>query len=296
MAYEDFCALSMALHAAPMLKTLSFTWCSLQPGIGPLSEAFANNSTHTGIEELNLIGCHLSDIDLGKLLYRLKGTIQKLDVEDNYMHTLGSAAIAQLLRQNQVVHLDLRFQQRQRIQNRDDSDNAEPTKIHLFEIAQALRFNQSCKSLDLSHNRLDDEDLFGLIEALVDNTTLESLNLSSNQFTRAGMEAFAQNLNHMRGLRNLRLVHNSFDSAAALLEALKSNRELQTMCIDRHLPEYMEIQYYLTLNRGGRRLILQSNVPLGLWPLVLERCSGWKLSHDVMFHFLEGPVMSERRA
>jgi hypothetical protein len=41
IVYKAFCALSMALHVAPMLKTLSFTWCSLQPGIGPLSEAFS---------------------------------------------------------------------------------------------------------------------------------------------------------------------------------------------------------------------------------------------------------------
>jgi hypothetical protein len=48
---------------------------------------------HSGIKELNLIGYPLSDSDLGKLLYWLKGNIQKLNVEDNSMHTLGLAAI-----------------------------------------------------------------------------------------------------------------------------------------------------------------------------------------------------------
>jgi hypothetical protein len=277
MTHDDLCALGLALEVTP-LHALSFTWCSLQTGIFALSESLANNII---LEELTMAGCDLSDEDLGQLLSNLNG-VKKLNIEDNHMHTLGSRAIAQLLRRNQIVQLNLSQQSIPRNQ-----ELAIVTKFQAWEIAEALRFNNSLRALDLSNNQLEDEDLFCLAEALVSNTTLHILDVGSNNFTNAGIEGLALCLQQMRGLKDLSLVHNPFDSAEKLLKALTSNMELETLRLDSYIPEWKGITYYLSLNRGGRRLLMQSRAPLGLWPLVLERCQGLKLNHDVIFHFVQ---------
>jgi hypothetical protein len=144
--------------------------------------------------------------------------------------------------------------------------------------------------------------LLALCMALVDNdATLRYLDLRSNWISNVGIVSLSECLIRMRGIRNLQLTCNPpFDGTDELLEAIKLNVELETLGLDHHLMNYGEIQFYMTLNKGGRRLLKDSahHVPLELWPLVFERCqqqrAGPKWRHDVVFHLLQGPVLFER--
>jgi hypothetical protein len=70
------------------------------------------------------------------------------------------------------------------------------------------------------------------------------------------------------------------------------------------IPQAPMLRYYTVINRGGRRILSsRANVPLGLWPVVLERA--WKISYGVveerqaklnaLFYLLKnGPVLFQR--
>jgi hypothetical protein len=66
-----------------------------------------------------------------------------------------------------------------------------------------------------------------------------------------------------------------------------------------------QIDYFLALNQGGRRLLLEeknnheANVPSGLWSLLFERVntlyhSQPSIQASVLFHILQGPVLFGR--
>jgi hypothetical protein len=80
---------------------------------------------------------------------------------------------------------------------------------------------------------------------------------------------------------------------------MRINVDLDQLVVDRHLRLYDEIQYFASLNRGGRRLLAMPNTPLAVWPLVLERCQR-NVHHfqekrvgraDVIYYLLHGPVI-----
>jgi hypothetical protein len=294
-----FSSLSLGLKQfAPQLTSLSVTWSVLGEGVvGALSDAFTHSDSRLQI--ITLMGCDLHDDHLAELLQgELKG-VKILNLDDNHCHAHGSLAIARLLQRSSSTLEELNLSEQSPSSTTDaEEEERHEQKIDILIISQALRCNTTLQTLDLSFNRLDDSDVLALCTALVDNDTLRNLDLRSNWISNVGIVSLSECcLIRMRGIRNLQLARNPFDDTDELLEAVKLNVELEELGLDHHLMNYGEIQFYITLNKGGRRLLKDSgqHVPLGLWPLVLERCHGLKRwSHDVVFHLLQGPVLFER--
>lgn len=104
-----------------------------------------------------------------------------------------------------------------------------------------------------------------ICDALTKNETLHHLDLRVNRITNTGVVALASYLERMRGLKSLNLGGNFFDLSDKLLEAVKVNLELEDLILSGHVKNMKDIDYYLTLNQGGRSLLeFLSHVPFGL--------------------------------
>ena len=172
------------------------------------------------------------------------------------------------------------------------------------------------------------------------NSTLSSLNLTANQISDEGLQALAAGLAKVhypmplprydsqsngqrrpdaRGLRQLNVQRNPFtmQGQQALIESLTTNVELERLDMDGTY--HGEKAYYLNLNRGGRRLLLEQSaaspgviggastgqVPLGLWSHVLGRVNRLNFGRhpqqrtaqlDVLWHLLRnGPALLQQR-
>ena len=166
--------------------------------------------------------------------------------------------------------------------------------IDISAITDALLHNARLIVLRLPRNELDDSDAIQFATALAENKTLESLDLSENNIHDKGVIALAETTRESRALKELNLKGNPFGSRAslALLDAATKNHNLFFLgdddedesdndndTTDEQGAIHSQIRYQTALNRGGRKLFSQGHnensrskfVPLGLWPLVLER-------------------------
>ena len=175
-------------------------------------------------------------------------------------------------------------------------------KVYVQPIAKALVTNTSLRWLRLSRNRLQCQDVESLFYALQTNRTLRVLDLNSNGIGDQGVPMLASSLSKAQGLRELHLLKNeirSLQSSSAILQTLQeSNRTLEVLELRPSLPQLSRIRYELALNAGGRRILSSgaytNQVPLGLWPKILERTSmasvgvNMKLRYepDTLFHML----------
>lgn len=101
------------------------------------------------------------------------------------------------------------------------------------------------------------------------------------------MMKFAQELPRIKCLKRVHLNLNPWEGndrsckdnyeerCAALLQGLLVNYSLEflNMSRNRNSPVEILLQYYCNLNRAGRRILAtpSTNVPVGLWPRILER-------------------------
>lgn len=167
----------------------------------------------------------------------------------------------------------------------------------------------SCKLRGLTMNGCDIGDL-GLLTiqpALAEpQCTLQHLHLCDNRITDDGLVEFLKGCSDQPSLCSLWLSGNDFGArgASELLKVVQHNYQLDQVVLDSYLACFREIQYFTLLNQGGRKLLQsdQHNVPLGLWPLVLERAQRIpvKLSTqqagaavDILYHLLQGPALSK---
>ena len=92
-----------------------------------------------------------------------------------------------------------------------------------------------------------------------------------------------ERLSQNRTLRSLNLKSNAFSSLHGL--DLSTN---DTLCHLSHTcrgPEAKQIAFICNLNAAGRRLVrLADPIPLGIWPIVLARCSS---NADALHYFVQ---------
>jgi len=176
-------------------------------------------------------------------------------------------------------------------------------------IAKALPYNVHLTSLDLRSNRISDQGVEAIVAALQScrpNHSLKELILSWNSITDRGASKVASLLQDKNcPLERLDLSCNDriYDTGLrTVVEALKCNsclRELNVFgcdgittvgaslllqCLQEHnmvlqlvrLPSSLlgspvgeELEYYLALNRAGRRLLRDHSVPVALWSDVM---------------------------
>jgi hypothetical protein len=138
--------------------------------------------------------------------------------------------------------------------------------------------NKSLKRLVLSGNKLDDDDMGQLALLLRRLPCLEELDLDANQISNQGLQCFAQHDTPSR-LRILRLAQNNQltkEASPTLVKILQVHPELHTVVISgvswKSTPEKKELQHLLDVNRAGR-VLLSRPIPLSVWPLVFARLS-----------------------
>lgn len=187
----------------------------------------------------------------------------------------------------------------------DEVDNSDNT--------QKVR-NMTLKSFQLAGNFLSDAFLDGLLGIFGEGSALEELNLFGNRISDFGLRLILKKIPTLKCLKTLWLGQNMFSCNAAkeFIPLMKSNYTLQDVNI-RSFDDYgMEsiqttIEYYCRLNRGGRRIFAKDKgtIPLGLWPLILERTrhvfwgggtsNTMSDSHaaDVVYCLLHGPALFE---
>jgi hypothetical protein len=159
------------------------------------------------------------------------------------------------------------------------------------------------QALDLSHLNLRNEHAGIIADALIKNTSLEELNLSFNSIGNYGLEIFARHLPKMRHLVKVSLQPNPWNNGKVLCDAMRQNTSVEYLDSLLFLPEAEMLRYYTTINRGGRRLCCDSDVPLGLWSIVLERAGRInyyvqdeeRAKADAIFYLLKnGPVFFQK--
>jgi Ran GTPase-activating protein (RanGAP) involved in mRNA processing and transport len=186
--------------------------------------------------------------------------------------------------------------------------NSSVTELHLFgnrvsavgaeHLADALRSNETLRSLILSFNQIGDRGAVALAQALTINTTLTKIWFPSNAIGFEGMQAFADHLPRMKGLEQLNvgmLLHD--ESKEALVQGLKRNLRLSVLEIEEPICEEFEdvtgrddMNFYLRLNRSGRRLIQDPQVQPSLWAEILARTQELKRQDgtpDVLYFLLQ---------
>jgi Ran GTPase-activating protein (RanGAP) involved in mRNA processing and transport len=257
---------------------------------------------NTKLRSLKLNQCSLEDGHVSDLVLALDShpSLLDLSVQGRCCRSKGIIAISSLLKSDskKLIKLDLSNQQELAIET-----------FAVSFLASALPTNTTLKFLDLSSNRLNDGDVTSLAAALEENSALEELRLVNCNVSDRSATTLANHLPFMRGLKSLWLYGNPFDMEGAknLLEAVRGNSNLGQLLIPRGRRKTMDeiqrdIEYYLILNRGGRKLLQNVGTSPGLWPRVLNRAGSvhWdyfttkSAQADIIYILLQGPALLER--
>ena len=241
--------------------------------VAKLCEGLCSNKELTKVD---LSSCNLEDSDVAEIAAALQNhpSLSSLVLAFNNCGEKGGCQLSRLLQSPscKVRELDLSFQHRDGF-----------SKLECHSILNAIKGSTSLKSLNLTCNRLSDEDAEAIARIMTDNSKIQNLLLARNNFTDKGMKDFARHLPQMKGLKSLSLWGNKISEigAEALLTGISMNTELHTLDLFNQFPKISDqIDFFGNFNRVGRRLIHQQpgDVPIAIWPLLFARANAVKLS------------------
>ncbi|XP_052766427.1 leucine-rich repeat-containing protein 74B-like [Mya arenaria] len=188
-------------------------------GLGPLGVKAMSDplETNTTIERMDLEGNYMLGVGATYLANVLKDNVYvtQLILSENKMGNIGAKAICELLVENKTItYLDLKG-------NYIEDGVAE----NFYDM---LSKNTDLKTLILRHNNFEDEGARWLRDSLMENDTLVTLDLSWNHFQWRGCCAIAEGMVENTGIKSLNLCMNGFglEGSVSLEEMLKSNRTL----------------------------------------------------------------------
>jgi hypothetical protein len=296
----DVTAFAEGLKRNTSLATLDFRWSSFDAK--SVTQLAAGLHENKQLKNLLFFGCGLTDDQVAEIATALRchPSLELLNFNGNMCGSRGTGPIAAMIGSEGCIlkKIDLSFQ-------RIDTKN----RVDIPLLASALKNNTSVRTVELSSNSLDDRDAEELATALCENSTLQELFLARNKITDAGITSLAIKLPAMKGLKKLSLWGNPFgeDGAKELLAGLRCNMELESLDLFRQFKCSQQILYFTYVNRGGRKILEEppNNVPLSLWPLILERAIQVKLTKrrdhndeaarvDILYCLLRGPVLFAR--
>jgi len=214
-----------------------------------------------GLPQLKLLDlqhCHLPDQYLADLLEGLyPETLQTLRLRGNMCMEESQEMVYDLLMHKQCAlqELDLSWQ-------RLPQASRNYSILHLDLLSKALvERNTSLQRLNLSDNRLPDEDVSLLAVALLRNTFLTTVRLQNCRITSRGFLALAQTLPMWsENMKSIQIDGSQKVEKASLVrkrffQALLKNVYLQQL----DLPDSCQsksMDWVLELNRAGRRALL----------------------------------------
>lgn len=257
------------------IESLDFQWSSFEAG--SILELCKGLRTNQGLKRLDLSSCDLEDSEIADIVNALwcHPSLDSLILAFNNCGKEGNYQLSRLLQSPfcGLHRLDLSFQQRHR-----------GVKLDCQLLVDALESNNSLHSFNLTCNRLDDEDAERIAHVLAHNSTLHDLFLARNNFTDEGIKHLATALSRTTtGLKKLSLWGNKMTEtgAEALLTAMSMNTDVHTLSLFQQFKTVSDkIDFLGHFNRVGRRLLHRqpNEVPISLWPLLLERANTVALS------------------
>lgn len=259
--------LAEALKSNEGLKELFFT-CEFDNA--SLLNLAAGIKENKHLQVLSLYSCEMEDEPSMECLIsslECHPTLSTLELRNN--NRFGMNALAVLVRKTkQIKHLAVYHPPH-------TINHLQVPRLNAESFSIALQENTSLKSLVLCSNGLHAGSALWLALALQKNVTLESLDLQGNLISDRGILALAEVIPDAKGLKKLYLWNNPFSGvgARAILAGLKQNFILEDVTTFSRFRCSDEIQYYAFLNKAGRKILKDdtNNVPMSLWPLVLER-------------------------
>lgn len=254
------------------------------------------------LQNLDLQQCHLPDEFLADLLDALyPESITSLNLNGNMAHEESQHVLYRLLSHNRckLENLDLSWQ---RLSNAQRNYSILECGILASALAET---NKSLETLNLSENRLLDEDVAHLAHAFSKHPSLNRIHLQGCHISDRGMTAIAremprwpENLQHLH-LDGIQKIRNKSLVRETIFRSVLKNVFLKELALPHELHS-QSTEWALELNKGGRRALLASvtnevdcpnpaiectltSAPSfdsqtgtnqlcdGLWPLVLER-------------------------
>jgi Ran GTPase-activating protein (RanGAP) involved in mRNA processing and transport len=297
-------ALAKGLKCNTTLHTLDLSKSRIE-NIACLAEGLRENKFLKCIK-LRSVALHDEDMDVFVSALCGHPVLEILDLSFN--HIRNAAPLGLLLRSSccRLRELYIGFQ-----------NLWQTPRTNISSIVAALQVNKTLRTFGMANIKLRDQDVDMLVTMLKGNVTLENVDIRQNLLHDQGIIKLAEAAKFSKGLRKLLVVKNLFgtDGSMALLEAVRENHRLIYLDVCCNDTIHQQIRYNMTLNRGGRRLLLERpKPPLALWPLAMERANNidWdeernmdmEQQHtaamimdpriDVLYHFLqESPVIFE---
>lgn len=220
------------------------------------------------LQHLDLQQCHLPDEFLADLLEALcPETIVSLHLNGNVAHEESQHILHKILSHDRcrLRHLDLSWQ---RLPNARNNRSV----LDIGILANALhKQNSSLESLDLSENRLLDEDVAYLARALVTHPALNTVRLQSCNIDDDGMSALAHEIPqwpeqlHYVHLDGKQRIRSSNSIRTAIFQSVLRNVFLKELALPYEL-QSQSTSWALDLNKAGRRVLLIEGFPSYRFP------------------------------
>lgn len=233
----------------------------------------------TTLQKLDLSGCRMR-LDVRVQLFRaisMNKSLKSLALQNcNIGTSLSQELDNLLLNLTSLEALDL------------SSNNVRGETVALL-VQSGLEKNMTLQRLVLSGNPIGDNGAKSLAELLISNPTIQYLSLVDCEIWGPGCHSLSTGLAKMTGLKELLVDGEMEDYAEEVLHSLESNMTLRYLWTDRtaylfHKDRtWRQVEFFLRLNRGKRRMLVEPGVPISLWPRVLEGISG---NPQITYHIL----------
>jgi hypothetical protein len=271
----------------------------VQDAVPEFAEALQHNHS---LVELNLLGCQLTDNGLSIIIQSLHDhpTLRKLSLEQSHGRDASLRALGGFLSSPTCAlsYLNLSGQ--------TILDSSASLNIAI--LVQEIEQNNSLERLYLDSNRLSNDDLAVLFGLLPKFPRLPTIDLSSNRISNLTMLAMNDESSRLRTLildDNPIFQDANDDDRHTMLQLLGAHPELGYLGDGWGSETALytpEIGHLLDLNRSGRVLLTNANIPLSVWARVFERTNilfkdDPSRQASSIYHFLkEGPVFEFQRS
>jgi hypothetical protein len=181
--------------------------------------------------------------------------------------------------------------------------------VNVAFLVQEIEHNNSLEHLYLSSNNLSNDDLAALFRLLPKCPRLTTIDVHDNYISNLTLLAMNEESSRLRKLildGNPIITDACDDDRHTLLRLLGAHPELGYLGDDWNSESSLytpEIGHLLDLNRSGRVLLTNANIPLSVWSRVFERRTNILFKDDpsrqasVICRFLkEGPVFEFQRS
>lgn len=261
------------------------------------------------IQHLSFKNCGLTDAQCETINESLASheSILELNFEGNSCLSAGMSALALVLRQTNLLVLDLSAQKRNSTASSwdltDFSKALENSKLRYFQMSDnqmdessircltsGIKVNKSIRTLNMAWCDLSGSAMEDIADSLCQNSTLSNLNLFNCEINDEGIVTFASRLSRMEGLKKLDLGGNQGYTQygiSVFFENMKHNSVLEETLLN--VQSYNKNRFYFDLNRGGQRFFRsKDSAPIALWPNLLQRtqtvrlpkiCDPWAMDY-----------------